>query len=78
MYLEQKIKVSLAIYASAIDPSDQALFPYKILQSAKPPFYWVHPSILNGSSKKCLVRKMDCQVHHDIKKGRWKDFLKLA
>ena len=41
MYEEQNVKNSLSMYALAIDPSG-----LKILQCAKPPFNWIHPTIL--------------------------------
>ena len=41
MYKEQNVKTSLSMYALAIDPSG-----LKILQCAKPPFNWIHPTIL--------------------------------
>ena len=41
VYEEQNAKTSLSRYALAIDPSG-----LKILQCAKPPFNWIHPTIL--------------------------------
>ena len=55
-----------------------SVVPDRTLESAKSTFYREHPSVLYGTSIKCIFSQMNSQMHHHIKEGWWIYQLKLA